>query len=73
MRRIHLLLGAAVFGALVIGNGLHAQTTTTEETTTTTSTTGTVSDLTLGALIVQSPSETNPTSYSHSKSTSYVV
>jgi hypothetical protein len=73
MKRLQLMFGTAVFGALLIGGGLFAETTT--ETTTTTSdssVSGTVSDLTSGALIVLSPNETTPLSYSYSKTTTYV-
>jgi hypothetical protein len=72
MRRMQLLLGAVVFGALVIGNGLWAETTEETTTTTTTSTTGVVDGLTSGALIVKSPSDPTPLSYTYSKTTTYV-
>jgi hypothetical protein len=72
MKRLQLMFGIAVFGALLISGGLFAETTTETTTTTTDSTSGTVSDLTSGALIVQSPSESAPLSYSYSKTTTYV-
>jgi len=68
MRRMQLLLGTAMFASLVIGHGPWAE--TTEETTTTT--TGVVSDLTSGALIVKSPTDPVPLSYTYSKTTTYV-
>jgi hypothetical protein len=74
MKRLQLLLGTAMFAALVMGHGLWAETTeeTTTTTTTTPSTSGVVSDLTSGALVVKSPNDPAPLSYTYSKTTMYV-
>ncbi len=72
MKRMQLLLGTAMFGALVMGHGLWAEMTQEETTTTTTTASGVVDRLTGGALIVRSPSEPTPLSYSYTKTTTYV-
>jgi len=72
VKRMQLILGTAMFAALVLGHGLRAATTEETTTTTTTSRSGVVSDLTSGALVVKSPTEPTPLSYTYSKTTTYV-
>jgi hypothetical protein len=74
MKAMQLLAGGFVLGSLLIANGAFADPeVVTEEKTTTTEThrTGTVSDVTSGALVVQSETAPAPVSYI-TKTTTYV-
>jgi hypothetical protein len=69
MKAWKLLSAVALVAGLGVGTAALAEVT---ETTTTTTTSGTVSDLTSGALIVKSETDATPSSYSYSKTTTYV-
>lgn len=63
------LAGVALVGALVIANGVFAQTTTTE---TTTQSSGTFSALTPGSIVIKTTTTPDPTPYTFTKTTTYV-
>ena len=72
MNRLQLLSGVALFGAMVvIGHGVLAETTE-KTTTTTTNASGTVSSFSPGTIIIKSETASSPTSYSSTKTTTYV-
>ncbi len=63
------LASVALLGALVIANGVFAETTTTE---TTTSSSGTFSALTPGTIVIKTTTAPEPLPYSFTKTTTYV-
>lgn len=63
------LAGVALFGALVIANGVFAETVTEE---TTTSSSGTLTELTPGAIVIKTTTAPAPLPYTFTKTTTYV-
>lgn len=71
MKRAACML-AAIAAVGLLAAEVRAQTVQETTTTTTTSASGTVSDLTSGALIVKTETDPAPLSYAYSKTTTYV-
>jgi hypothetical protein len=69
MNHLKPLAAAALFGALVIASGAFAETVTEQ---TTTSSSGTFTELTPGAIVIQSTAMPEPLPYTFTKTTTYV-